>query len=52
MLQILLEGTIVELCKELDRHGGIKPADIIDELTFIHILHTFKIECRRSFSGP
>lgn len=36
VLEVLLERLLVELGKELSGGGGIEPADVVDQLKFVH----------------
>jgi len=36
MLQVLLEGCVVELGQKLGLSGHVEATDVVDELTFIH----------------
>ena len=36
MVEVLLEGLLVELREELGADGGVDLADAVDELTFVH----------------
>jgi hypothetical protein len=47
VVQILLQSRFVELCQEMRRNRGIEPADIVDQLTFIHKAITFKNDGRK-----
>jgi hypothetical protein len=42
VLEVLLQGRLVELGEELGAHREVKTADIIDQLTFIHDGFTFR----------
>ncbi len=42
MFQILPQRRLVKLREELSGNGGIKPANIINQLTFTHGEHTFQ----------
>src|SRR5688572_26208358 len=41
VLEVLLERAFVELREELRLHAEVKPADVVDQLTFIHGGFTF-----------
>ena len=42
VLEVLAEGGLVELGEELGVGGGVDAADLVDELTFIHGVFTFR----------
>ena len=44
VFQILLEGFLVELRQEIDGNRGIVLANLINELTFVHVRNTFKMK--------
>jgi hypothetical protein len=41
VFQILLQRFFVELRQELPRNRGVEPADVFDNLTFVHVGRTF-----------
>ena len=42
VLQVLFERFLVELCQKAGFDRGIEPTDVIDELTFVHVVFTFQ----------
>jgi hypothetical protein len=43
VLQVLFEGRFVKLVEERGGYRGIVPANLFDQLTFVHVSYTFKI---------
>jgi hypothetical protein len=48
VLQVLLERLLIELGEELPGGGGVEPADVVDQLKFVHDGFTLR---RRLLAG-